>query len=138
VVEMAGVGNGAQPWILHQPDRLALVRRLEEALPTREGAGCKVGIGVATGNDAAYIGPMDTLDVEPSRKLPLVRTQDLRGGTVSWQGMGVLNPFEDDGRVVDLARYPRFAAYLERHSAKIKARNVAQRNPSRWFRTIDR
>src|SRR5690606_27958557 len=66
VVEMAGVVNGAQPWILHQPDRLALVRRLEEALPTLEGAGCKVGIGVATGNDAVYIGPMDTLDVEPS------------------------------------------------------------------------
>lgn len=138
VVEMAGVLDGAQPWILHQPDRLALVRRLEDTLPTLEGAGCKVGIGVATGNDGVYIGPMDALEVEPSRKLPLVRTQDLRGGTVTWQGMGVLNPFEDDGQVVDLARYPRFAAYLERHASRIKARNVAKRNPGRWFRTIDR
>lgn len=138
VTEMPGVVNGSEPWILHQPDRLALVRRLESALPTLEGAGCKVGIGVATGNDGVYIGPMDALNVEPSRKLPLVRTQDLRDGSVTWQGMGVLNPFEADGRVVDLAQYPRFAAYLDEHAQAIKARNVAKRNPGRWFRTIDR
>lgn len=138
VVEMTGVVDGAAPWILHKPDRLALVRRLEAALPTLEEAGCKVGIGVATGNDGIYIAPMDTLAVEASRKLPLVRTQDLRKGTVAWQGMGVLNPFENNGQVVDLARYPRLAAYLDQHAAKIKARNVAKRNPGRWFRTIDR
>lgn len=138
VVEMSGVVHGSEPWILHQPDRLALVRRLELTLPTLEEAGCKVGIGVATGNDGVYIGPMDDLDVEPSRKLPLVRTQDLVGGQVSWRGKGVLNPFEDDGQVVELLRYPRFAAYLKKHAAKIKARNVAKRNPERWFRTIDR
>lgn len=138
VVEMSGVVSGAEPWILHQPDRLALVRRLERTLPTLEEAGCKVGIGVATGSDSIYIGPMEELDVEPSRKLPLVRTQDIYNGTVQWHGKGVLNPFEDDGRVVDLAEYPRFAAYLHKHASKIKARNVAKRNPERWFRTIDR
>jgi hypothetical protein len=52
--------------------------------------------------------------------------------------MGVLNPFEADGRVVDLAHYPKFAAYLKKHARAIKARNVAKRNPDRWFRTIDR
>lgn len=137
-IEMPGVVNGAQPWILHEPDRLALVRRLEETLPTLEEAGCKVGIGVATGNDSVYIAPMEELDVEPTRKLPLVRTHDIRDGKVEWCGMGVLNPFEDDGQVVDLLRYPRFAAYLDKHAAAIKKRNVAKRNPLRWFRTIDR
>lgn len=138
VVEMPGVVNGSEPWILHQADRLALVRRLEEALPTLEEAGCKVGIGVATGNDGVYIDNMKALNVEPSRKLPLVRTQDLRGGSVEWKGKGVLNPFEDSGQVVDLARYPKFAAYLDEHAAHIKARHVAKKNPDRWFRTIDR
>lgn len=138
VVEMAGVVNGSEPWILHQADRLALVRRLEKSLPILEEAGCKVGIGVATGNDAVYIGDMKTLDVEPSRKLALVRTQDLRDGNVDWQGKGVLNPFEESGQVVDLARYPKFAAYLHEHAAHIKARHVAKKNPERWFRTIDR
>lgn len=138
VVSMQRVVNGAEPWILHEPDRLALVRRLEAALPTLEDVGCKVGIGVATGNDGVYIGPMAVLDVEESRKLPLVRTQDLRSGSVEWNGMGVLNPFEADGRMVDLERYPLFASYLKKHAKAIKARNVAKKNPARWFRTIDR
>ncbi|WP_115048208.1 Eco57I restriction-modification methylase domain-containing protein [Xanthomonas arboricola] len=137
-VEMRGVVNGSEPWILHKADRLALVRRLEETLPTIEEAGCKVGIGVATGNDGIYIGNMKDLDVELSRKLPLVRTQDLRGGNINWQGKGVLNPFENNGQVVDLARYPKFAAYLDAHAVGIKARHVAKKNPDRWFRTIDR
>lgn len=136
--EVANVVVGGEPWILDAPDRLRLVRRLEAAFPLLEDAGCKVGIGVATGNDGVYIGPMKELDVEPSRKLPLVRTQDIRHGEVQWQGMGVLNPFEDNGRIVDLARYPRFARHLEKHAGAVRARNVAKRNPDRWFRTIDR
>lgn len=138
VVELSQVARGSEPWVVHQPDRIALVRRLEDALPTLEEAGCKVGIGVATGNDGVYIGEFKALDVEPSRKLPLVRTQDLRGGEVEWQGMGVLNPFASDGTLVSLDRYPRFAAYLDKHGKAIKARHVAKRNPDRWYRTIDR
>ncbi len=36
--------------------------------PTLEEAGCKVGIGVATGADQAFIGLFDALDVEDDRK----------------------------------------------------------------------
>jgi hypothetical protein len=138
VIEFVGVAAGSEPWLVHEPERLALVRRLEQQLPTLEGAGCKVGIGVATGCDSVYIADFDALDVEPSRKIPLVRTQDIAGGRVEWQGKGVLNPFEQDGSVVKLESYPRFSAYLERHAQVVKARNVAKRNPDRWFRTIDR
>lgn len=138
VSTMDNVANGAGPWLLHEPERLALVRRLESTLPTLEETGCKVGIGVATGNDSVYIAPMDELDVEPSRRLPIVRTQDIRSGTVAWHGMAVLNPFDDDGKTVNLDDYPRFARYLHRHETAIRARNVAKKNPGRWFRTIDR
>src|SRR5690349_9561588 len=51
--------------------QLNLVRRLEAAYPTLEEAGCKVGIGVATGADQVFIAPFDKLDVEPDRKLPI-------------------------------------------------------------------
>lgn len=135
---MANVMNGSGPWLLHAPERLALVRRMEARWPTLEDAGCRVGIGVATGNDRVYVAPMLDLDVEPSRRLPIVRTQDIRGGTVDWQGMAVLNPFEDDGKLVDLDAYPRFARHMRQHEDAIRARNVAQKNPKRWFRTIDR
>lgn len=135
---MANVMNGSGPWLLHAPERLALVRRLEAAWPTLEDAGCHVGIGVATGNDQVYVAPMQNLDVEPSRRLPIVRTQDIRSGTVDWQGFAVLNPFEDDGQLVDLGDYPRFARHVRQHEGAIRARNVAKKNPKRWFRTIDR
>jgi hypothetical protein len=77
-------------------------------------ARCKVGIGVATGADKAFIGPFAELDVETDCKLPLVTTGDIKLGTVAWQGQGVINPFSEDGSLVDLATHPRLAGYLEK------------------------
>ena len=97
-----------------------------------------MGIGVATGADKVFIAPWDTLDVEPSRKLRLATTKDIRTGKTDWQGAGVINPFEDDGRLADLARYPKLAAYLWSHREVITNRYVAQKSPEHWYRTIDR
>lgn len=138
MLSIADVVNGREPWVFGQPERLDLVRRLEATLPTLEEAGCKVGIGVATGADAVYIGPLDDFDVEPSRKLPLVKSGDLVRGGITWRHTGVLNPFEEDGKVVDLQAYPKFAQYIEAHRDAIADRNVAKRNKVGWFRTIDR
>ena len=79
-----------------------LVRRLERDYPAIEDAGCKVGIGVATGADKAFIGPYDQLDVEDDRKLRLAMTRDISSGEVDWRGLGIVNPFGEDGRLVDL------------------------------------
>lgn len=49
VREIRDVAAGAEPWVLSGFDELALVRRLEAKFPRLEAAGCKVGIGVATG-----------------------------------------------------------------------------------------
>lgn len=138
VRELRGVTAGAEPWILESSDQLALVRRLEADFPSIEDAGCKVGIGVATGADQAFIGKFDALDVEPSRKLPLVMTRDIDGGHVDWRGYGVINPFGDDGRLVDLAKFPRLKRYLEARRDQIAKRHVAQKAPANWYRTIDR
>ncbi len=138
VREMEGIAAGAEPWILESSDQLDLVRRLEACFPTLEEAGCKVGIGVATGADGAFIGPYDALDVEPDRKLPLVTTRDILAGTVQWRGLGVVNPFADAGGLVNLADYPRLKAYLEARKSEIARRHVAQKAPANWYRTIDR
>jgi hypothetical protein len=114
------------------------MRRLEASFPLIEETGCKVGIGVATGADKVFIGPFDALDVEPDRKLPLVMTRDILKGVVEWRGLGVLNPFLDDGGLVDLKNFPRLKKYLERHKEQIVGRHVAQKAPANWYRTIDR
>src|SRR3984885_6976006 len=138
VTEVAHAAHHTEPWMLEAPDQLSLVRRIEAEYPTIEEAGCKVGIGVATGADQVFIGNFDELDVEPDRKLPLVMTRDILEGSVKWRGLGVINPFGPDGKLVSLKDYPKLAAYLERHGAAIKARHVSKRNPHGWYRTIDR
>jgi len=138
VQEMTGVAAGDQPWILDTSSDLTLVRRLEAALPTLQEAGCKVGIGVATGADKAFIGKFDEMDVEPDRKLPLAMTRDINSGKVAWRGFGVINPFADTGKLVDLKEYPRLRAYLVARKDEIAGRHVAQKAPINWYRTIDR
>ena len=138
VREMDDVAVGTQPWILESPDRLELVRRLEQDFPDIEKIGCKVGIGVATGADKAFIGPFDDLDVEDDRKLPIAMTRDIDSGEVNWRGLGIVNPFADGGGLVDLNQYPRLKQYLEERRGQIEKRHVAQKAPTNWYRTIDR
>lgn len=138
VRELCNVVSGEEPWVLHASEQIELVRRMEARFPTLEEAGCKVGIGVATGADKVYIGLMDALEVEDDRKLPLAMTRDLLTGRVQWRGYGVINPFTDEGPLVDLAKYPRLKRYLEAHKPLIASRHVAQKTPANWFRTIDR
>jgi hypothetical protein len=138
VRELARVTNGAEPWLLESSDQMALIRRLEACFPLLEEAGCKVGIGVATGADKAFIGDFDALDVEPDRKLPLATTKDIMSGEVKWRGQGVINPFAESGGLVDLDEYPRLRRYLEARRETIARRHCAQKTPANWYRTIDR
>ncbi len=138
VQELRGVAASAAPWILESGAPPALARRLEQRFPPLEEAGCKVGIGVATGADQVFIGQYDTLDVEPSRKLPLAMTRDIASGTVHWRGRGLVNPFTEAGRVVDLNAYPRLKAYLEARKEQLSKRHIAKKVPAHWYRTIDR
>lgn len=138
VEEIEKVALNGEPWILDSFSELALARRIEAQFPTIEAAGCKVGIGVATGADKAFIGDFDSLDVEPCRKLPLVMTRDILDGHVAWRGKGVVNPFGDDGKLVDLANYPLLRAFFEARKEQIAGRHVAEKNPHGWYRTIDR
>lgn len=138
VRELARVTNGAEPWLLESSDQMELIRRLEGAFPLLEEAGCKVGIGVATGADKAFIGDFESLNVEPDRKLPLVTTKDIMTGEVQWRGQGVINPFAESGGLVDLGEYPRLRRYLEARRDVIAGRHCAKKAPANWYRTIDR
>ncbi len=138
VRELAGIVDGTEPWLLESSDQVGLIRRIEKQFPSLEQAGCKVGIGVATGADKVFIGDYESLDVEPDRKLPLATTRDILSGEVIWCGQAVINPFAEDGGLVDLDDYPRLAGYLEAHKGVIANRHCAQKSPANWYQTIDR
>jgi hypothetical protein len=135
---MSNIVAGNQPWILDDSGKLDLVRGLEDRFPLLEDVGCKVGIGVTTGADKAFIGQFDAMDVESDRKLPLVMTRDIAAGSVAWRGFGVINPFNNDGKLVELNAYPRLRAYLEERERVIAGRYIARKSPLSWYRTIDR
>jgi hypothetical protein len=132
------VALDSQPWLLGDSTQIGIIRKLEAEFPVLEDSGCKVGIGVATGADRAFIADFDKLDVENDRKLRLVRTKDISGGEVNWLGKGIINPFCDSGGLVDLSLYPRLNKYLEERKSIISARHCAQMNPKNWYKTIDR
>jgi hypothetical protein len=127
---------GNELWPAGDPDVIALLETLNTQFPTLEATGVKVGIGVATGADKAYISDAN-VNVEPDRRLPIATTNDVRNGTFSWGGQVLLNPWKDDGTLVDLDSYPLLAAEYERHPV-LKERFVAKKNPGRWYRTIDK
>lgn len=101
-----------------------------------ESQGFKIGIGVATGADRIFIG--NDLDVEESRRLPILMARDLRGNRLCWSGQHVINPFDANGQLVDLDQYPKLARYLNAHRSALSQRHIARKNPMAWYRTIDR
>jgi len=130
--------EGTAPWPCSSPERLALLKHLEAGfLPLESaGTGTKVGIGVATGADEIFI-TNDSTIVEESRLLPLAMAADMRGGTLSWSGHYLVNPWNNHG-LVDLQRYPRLRNYFETHAPQLRDRHVGKRNAEGWYRTIDR
>lgn len=129
--------EGGEPWLWQSADLTALIRKLEAQLPTLEEAGCKVGIGLATGADQVFI-VSDNLEVEADRKLPLAMARDLQRGEVAWGGKVLLNPYDDQGPLVDLEQYPTLRSHLESHYPQLAARWCVRHAPERWYRTIDR
>ena len=130
--------DSATSWPSGSPKYLPLLADLERRLPPLEDAstGTRVGIGVASGVDSVFL-TRDPNLVEPDRLLPLLTTKDTASGSAKWSGTYLVNPW-DEGRLVDLASHPRLNGYLDKHSAEIRRRHVAQNNPGRWYRTIDR
>lgn len=118
----------------------AFLQRLAsmDALPTVEQTGARIGIGVATGADSVYLTHPNRFppDVEDDRLLKLSHADDIRSGEWAWTGRYLVNPWTADG-LVSLSDYPRLAQYLA-GAQGVRDRNVAKRNPNKWWRTIDR
>ena len=130
--------EGTESWPSGSPDELALVADIEKRCPPLEDprTQTRVGIGLASGADSVYLTKDPSL-VEAERLLPMVMAKDLAGGQLRWSGTHLVNPWDAKG-LVDLRDWPRLGDYFKEHSASLKARHTARKNPGKWFKTIDR
>ncbi|MFG2638214.1 Eco57I restriction-modification methylase domain-containing protein [Streptomyces sp. NPDC048362] len=126
-------------WPAASPARLAMLEDLTERFSLLENSqtGTRVGIGIATGADKVFLTEDSDL-VEDDRLLPMAMVRDTRNGNLDWHGTYLVNPWTDDGDLVDLTLYPRLASYFEEHSAVLRKRYVATKQPLRWYKTIDK
>ena len=129
--------TGTEPWPHGSPLTIERLSSLD-ALPTIEETGARIGIGIATGADGVYVtNPKRPLpEIEQGRLLPLSHADDIRKGVWNWTGRYLVNPWEPEG-LINLDEFPRMKDYLLSHDV-VRSRNVAHRNPSSWWRTIDR
>jgi len=138
IKELVDVVHGVDPWLFDITQKLTIVRRLEKCFPVIEDAGCRIGIGVATGADKVFIRPCEGLDIEDDRKLPLLQTEDIISGEVAWRGNCLVNPYDDAGNLVDLRAYPKLASYFKMHEDVLRNRSCAKKSGASWYKTIDR
>ena len=128
-------------WPDGPPETLAWLEELADHFPLLEdrASGTRIGIGVATGADRVFVvGPGELPKVESDRLLPLAMSADIKSGSFNWVGNHLVDPWTRDSTgLINLARYPATAAYLERHASALSGRHVAQRTAA-WYRTIDR
>lgn len=129
---------GDESWPTGSPARLAMIEHLTDQFPPLEDPATRtrVGIGVATGADGVFVTTRTDV-AEPDRLLPLSMVSDIASGRVEWSGHYLVNPWDDDG-LVRLQDHPRLFGYYEAHAEALRRRNVAGRQPHRWYRTIDR
>lgn len=128
--------SGSESIPLTAPERLKMLGSLARRFPRLEDAGVKLGIGVASGCDEVYITEEQSL-VEEDRLLPLFFMRDWRAGNHSGTKC-LVNPWGEDGRLVDLDDYPRLKGYFERNEERLRARRVARDHPDSWYRTLDK
>jgi hypothetical protein len=99
--------------------------------------GCVVKVGPALGHTPAFILEPDELDVEPQLLLPWLDGSELSEGGVAWRGRRVIAMHSEDGKLIDLRRFPLLRARLQRFREALERRSIV-RQGAPWFRPIDR
>lgn len=126
-------------WPSASPARLAVLEDLNERLRPLEdtATGTRVGIGIATGADGVFV-THDRMVAEAERLVPLIKTEHLSSGAVQWHDTWLVNPWADDGCLVDLGDYPLMQRYFEGGALRLRDRHIAKKDSIEWFRTIDK
>jgi len=128
------INTNLPDWFPNNP----LNKESTNVLDSIENQGFKIGIGVATGCDKVFISKDFNNRIEESLLLPILTSRDVRKNEFSWKGNQILNPFTNDGRLIDLNEFPKARKYLFNNDVILKKRHISKRNPTNWYRTIDK
>lgn len=93
-----------------------------------------VGVGIVTGADKVHV-TAHREAVERDRLVPMSTARDLANRMFECRGTCLVNPWADDGSLVNLTDYLRLSAYLSAHPG-LRERFVAQKSPASWYRTV--
>lgn len=121
----------------HDEDWSNIFNTQGQGLSEIEVQGFKIGIGIATGADSIFISKNLVNLVENSLLLPVINGQDLSNDTMKWGGRYLLNPYDKDGKLISLTKYPKAKQYLEQNQERLSSRHKAKKDPERWYATID-
>ena len=113
-------------------------RKYEIFLDSIENQGFKIGIGVATGADKVFIRKDLESIVEKELLIPVLTSKDVKNNQLKWSGNFIINPFDNNGGLIDLNKFPRAKKYLESQKDLLVKRHVAKKNPCLWYKTIDK
>ncbi len=126
-------------WPLVSPRRLEVLRYVESNFDPLELSAddTRVGIGMATGSDDVFLVD-DPSCVEDESAVPIVTSKQLSRGTFESEPLWLVNPWNADGSLVNLAAHPKTKTYLESRREQLSKRAIAKKNPTAWYRTIDK
>ena len=105
---------------------------------TIEEQGFEIWIWPATWADKIFISKILNKEVENEILLPLILSRDLRGNDLSWGWNYLINPFTKDWELIDLSNYPKLSNYFNLHKIALLNRHISKKNPTKWYRTIDK
>lgn len=95
-------------------------------------------IWAATWADKIFISKTLHKEVENEVLFPLILSRDLRWNDLTWGWSYLINPFTKEWELIDLSKYPKLNAYFNSHKPALLSRHVAKRNPTKWYKTIDK
>lgn len=128
--------QGEAVYPLGDAELIRFVTSASRNLPSLEQTDVQVGIGIATGCDQVFI-TEDPSVVEDDRLMPLFCIKGSRSRRAA-RRCWLVNPWDENGNLVDLQSYPRLKHYLEMHYDRLCQRAVVKKDHAQWYRTLDK
>lgn len=98
----------------------------------------KIGIGVATGRDSIFISTSFQGKIEDELLIPIITSKGVKSSTIQWKGNFIINPFKDNGDLINLEDFPLAKNYFLENKEELSKRHIAKKDQRKYYKTIDK